>query len=77
MTRETINKLPLVLSASDLIGLGFTQSMVYDKIFKDETSGVIRIGNKLMVQRDEFFKWLDEHKATVRPKRKEKSVDDI
>lgn len=63
MTKDTIEKLPLVLSAGDLISLGFSQSMVYDKIFKDEDSGVIKIGGKRMVQRDEFFKWLDAQKA--------------
>lgn len=66
MTNETIEKLPLVLSASDLKKLGFSQRMIYDKIFKDETAGVVKIGGKLMVQRDEFFKWLDEQKADAK-----------
>lgn len=70
MTSETIEKLPLVLSASDLRELGFPQRMIYDKIFKDKNSGVIKIGNRMMVQRDEFFKWLDEQriKPKVKPK---------
>ncbi len=68
MTRETIEKLPLVLSATDLTELGFSQRMVYNKIFKDPRAGVIKIGNKRMVQRDEFFKWLDDQSIVISSK---------
>lgn len=70
MTKETIERLPLVLSASDLIALGFSQRMIYDKIFKTSDAGVIKIGGKLMVQRDDFFKWLDEQKVEQKKPKK-------
>lgn len=64
MTRETIEKLPLFLSLPDLIDLGFSRGMIQNTIFKDESAGVIKIGKKRMVQRDEFFEWLERQKIS-------------
>lgn len=64
MTQETIEKLPLFLSPSDLIGMGFTRGMVYNTILKTKDAGVVKIGNKRMVQRDELLKWLDKQKIS-------------
>lgn len=62
MTRATIEKLPLLLSEGDLLNLGFTRGMIYNTLFKTADAGVIQIGKKRMVQRDEFFEWLEEQK---------------
>ena len=60
MTQETIDKLPLLLSPSDLIKMGFTRGMVYNTILTSKDAGVVKMGSKRMVQRDELIKWLDK-----------------
>ncbi len=62
MTRETIEKLPMLLSFGDLLAMGFTRGMIQNTIWKTKEAGVVKIGRKRMVQRDEFFKWLDQQK---------------
>ncbi len=62
MTKETIEQLPMMLSYSDLLAMGFTKGTIQNVIWKSEEAGVVMIGKKRMVQRDEFFKWLENQK---------------
>lgn len=65
MTRETIEKLPPLLSYGDLLNMGFSKGMIQNIIYKTNETGVLMIGKKRMVQRDELFKWLDKQRVNV------------
>lgn len=65
MTKETIEKLPIMLSYSDLLSMGFSRGMIQNVIWKSDDAGVVMIGKKRMVQRDEFFKWLEKQKIKL------------
>lgn len=65
MQRETIEKLPMLLSYGDLLNMGFSKGMIQNIIYKTGETGVVMIGKKRMVQRDELLKWLDKQKISV------------
>lgn len=66
MTRETIEKLPLLLSFNYLEKkLGFSKGMIQNIIYKSSEAGVVMIGKKRMVMRDELFKWLDKQRINI------------
>lgn len=65
MTKETIEKLPPLLSYGDLLNMGFSKGMIQNIIYKTNETGVLMIGKKRMVQRDELFKWLDKQRINV------------
>jgi hypothetical protein len=55
---NSIENLPMMLSANDIQSMGFARTMVY-KILSSEDVPVVKIGNRKFVQRDKFFAWLD------------------
>ena len=50
--------LPMMLSANDIQTLGFTRTMAYN-ILNREDVPVVKIGSRKFIQRDKFFDWLD------------------
>lgn len=50
--------LPMMLSANDIQTMGFTRTMAYD-ILNREDVPVVKIGSRKFIQRDKFFDWLD------------------
>ena len=50
--------LPMTLSANDIQTLGFTRTMAYN-ILNREDVPVLKIGSRKFIQRDKFFDWLD------------------
>ena len=50
--------LPMMLSANDIQTLGFTRTMAYN-ILNREDVPVVKIGSLKFIQRDKFFDWLD------------------
>ena len=54
-SRET---LPMLLSANDIQTLGFTRSLAYNILNRDDVP-VVKIGSRKFIQRDKFFDWLD------------------
>lgn len=53
--------LPMMLSANDIQTMGFTRTMAYS-ILKREDVPVVKIGSRKFIQRDKFFDWLDSKK---------------
>jgi hypothetical protein len=60
---NSIENLPMMLSANDIQSMGFARTMVY-KILSSEDVPVVKIGNRKFVQRDKFFAWLEEREKT-------------
>ena len=54
-SRET---LPMTLSANDIQTMGFTRTMAYNILNRDDVP-VVKIGSRKFIQRDKFFDWLD------------------
>ena len=54
-SRET---LPMLLSANDIQTMGFTRTMAYNILNRDDVP-VVKIGSRKFIQRDKFFDWLD------------------
>ena len=54
--------LPMMLSANDLQAMGLTRTMVYS-LFKREDFPTVKIGNRLFVQRDKLFAWLEKQEV--------------
>ena len=54
-SRET---LPMLLSANDIQTLGFTRTLAYNILNRDDVP-VVKIGSRKFIQRDKFFDWLD------------------
>ena len=54
-SRET---LPMMLSANDIQTMGFTRTMAYNILNRDEVP-VVKIGSRKFIQRDKFLDWLD------------------
>ena len=54
-SRET---LPMMLSANDIQTMGFTRTMAYNILDRDDVP-VVKIGSRKFIQRDKFFDWLD------------------
>ena len=50
--------LPMMLSANDIQTMGFTRTMAYS-ILNREDVPVVKIGSRKFIQRDKFFDWLD------------------
>ncbi len=49
--------LPMMMSANEIQTMGFTRTMAY-AILNREDVPVVKIGNRKFVQRDHFFEWL-------------------
>ena len=54
-SRET---LPMMLQANDIQTMGFTRTMAYNILNRDDVP-VVKIGSRKFIQRDKFFDWLD------------------
>ena len=54
-SRET---LPMMLSANDIQTMGFTRTMAYNILNRNDVP-VVKIGSRKFIQRDKFFDWLD------------------
>ena len=50
--------LPMMLSANDIQTLGFSRTIAYN-ILNREDVPVVKIGSRQFIQRDKFFDWLD------------------
>ena len=50
--------LPMMLSANDIQTMGFTRTMAYNILDRDDVP-VVKIGSRKFIQRDKFFDWLD------------------
>lgn len=57
-SRET---LPMMLSANDIQTMGFTRTMAYNILNRNDVP-VVKIGSRKFIQRDKFFDWLDNKK---------------
>ena len=54
-SRET---LPMMLSANDIQTMGFTRTMAYNILNRNDVP-VVKIGSRKFIQRGNFFDWLD------------------
>ena len=59
-SRET---LPMMLSANDIQIMGFTRTMAYNILNRDDVP-VVKIGSWKFIQRDKFFDWLDSREKS-------------
>ena len=59
-SRET---LPMTLSANDIQTMGFTRTMAYNILNRDDVP-VVKIGSRKFIQRDKFFDWLDSREKS-------------
>ena len=59
-SRET---LPMMLSANDIQTMGFTRTMAYNILDREDVP-VVKIGNRKFIQRDKFFDWLDSREKS-------------
>ena len=59
-SRET---LPMMLSANDIQTMGFTRTMAYNILNRDDVP-VVKIGSRKFIQRDKFFDWLDSREKS-------------
>ena len=50
--------LPMMLSANEIQSMGFTRTMAYSILNRDDVP-VVKIGNRKFIQKDKFFDWLD------------------
>ena len=50
--------LPMMLSANEIQAMGFTRTMAYSILNRDDVP-VVKIGNRKFIQKDKFFDWLD------------------
>lgn len=50
--------LPMMLSANDIQTMGFSRTMAYNILDRDDVP-VVKIGSRKFIQRDKFFDWLD------------------
>lgn len=59
-TRDT---LPMLLSANDIQTMGFTRTMAYNILNRNDVP-VVKIGNRKFIQREKFFDWLDSREKS-------------
>ena len=55
--------LPVMLSANDIQTMGFTRTMAYNILDRDDVP-VVKIGSRKFIQRDKFFDWLDRREKS-------------
>ena len=55
--------LPMMLSANDIQTMGFTRTMAYKILDRDDVP-VVKIGSRKFIQRDKFFDWLDSREKS-------------
>ena len=54
--------LPMMLSANEIQAMGFTRTMAYSILNRDDVP-VVKIGNRKFIQKDKFFEWLDKREC--------------
>ena len=54
---------PMMLAANDIQTMGFTRTMAYN-ILNREDVPVVKIGSRKFIQRDKFFDWLDSREKS-------------
>ena len=55
--------LPMMLSANNIQTMGFTRTMAYNILDRDDVP-VVKIGSRKFIQRDKFFEWLDSREKS-------------
>ena len=55
---ERKNEFPKMLTAEDLQNFGFTRSMAYAFLTREDVP-VIRIGKRKFIRREKFYEWLE------------------
>ena len=53
----------MMLSANDIQTMGFTRTMAYNILNRDDVP-VVKIGSRKFIQRDKFFDWLDSREKS-------------
>ena len=66
---------PELLTANHLQAMGFTRSMSY-ALMKREDLPIIRIGRKKFIQKDTFFKWLNGLETTDHEPKNDPDVEE-
>ena len=56
--------LPMMLSANDIQTMGFTRTMAYNILNRNNVP-VVKIGSRKFIQRDKFFEWLDSREKKI------------
>ena len=59
-SRESLS---MMLSANDIQTMGFTRTMAYNILNRDDVP-VVKIGSRKFIQRDKFFDWLDSREKS-------------
>ena len=60
---ERKNEFPEMLTAEDLQNFGFTRSMAY-AFLNRENIPVIRIGKRKFIRKEKFYEWLEEQERS-------------
>ena len=58
---STESKIPYLMSAKHLQQMGIARNMAYN-LFNTAGFPVVQIGNRKIVRKDDFFKWLDDQR---------------
>ena len=56
---ERKNEIPEMLTAEDLQNFGFTRSMAYAFLNREDVP-VIKIGKRKFIRKEKFYEWLEE-----------------
>ena len=62
---EDLKRTPEILSAKDLQDMGFSRSMSYALLNREDIP-VIRIGKRKFIRREKFMEWLAEQERADR-----------
>lgn len=57
--KNEINEIPMLMSAKDIQKMGISRAMAYCILNRDDIP-IVKIGDRKMVKREDFLKWLDE-----------------
>ncbi len=57
------NTTPEMLTAEDLQNFGFTRSMAYNFLNREDVP-VIRIGKRKFIRKEKFYEWLEEQERS-------------
>ncbi|MDE6746774.1 MAG: hypothetical protein K2J72_09065 [Oscillospiraceae bacterium] len=60
---ERKNEFPEMLTAEDLQNFGFTRSMAYAFLNREDVP-VIRIGKRKFIRNEKFYEWLEEQERS-------------
>lgn len=60
---ERKNEYPEMMTAEDLQNFGFTRSMAYAFLNREDVP-VIRVGKRKFIRREKFYEWLEEQERS-------------